>query len=89
MEKFYIRYHVVGNRVVTDVREFKSFGEAVSRIAKVIKNEVIAVVKNNEHVIEIQTKHITYHEVMSEEVAEKEQALNRLGNLIESSFKKN
>ncbi|WP_050613292.1 hypothetical protein [Bacillus testis] len=59
MEKFYIRYHIIGNRVVTDVREFESFAEAVSRVGKGLKNEVIGIVKNNEHVIEIKTNQIT------------------------------
>ena len=71
-EKYFIRYHVVGNKVVTDSKEFESFGEAVSLISKSLKNEVIGIVKNGGHVIEIQTKYIVYHEVMSKKEAMKD-----------------
>lgn len=87
MEKFFIRYHVVGNRVVTDIREFESFAEAVTCTSKGLNNEVIGIVKNDEHVIEIQTKHITYHEVMSEGVYKKEREINHLSGLINSALK--
>lgn len=81
MKKFYIRYHIVGNRVVTDVREFDSFGEAIAKVSKGLNNKVIAVLRNGEHVIEIKTEHITYHEVIGEKEYKKERDLNQLSNL--------
>lgn len=78
MEKFYIRYHVAGDKFFTDIREFESFGDAVVYAARKMDQSVIAVIKNDGHVIEIQTNHITHHEVMTLEVAEKELALAQL-----------
>lgn len=87
MEKFYIRYHIVGNRVVSDVREFDSFGEAIAKVSKGLNNKVIAVLRNGEHVIEIKTEHITYHEVMGEKEYKIDRDLNKLNTLAGMGFK--
>ena len=86
MEKFYIRYHIVGDKEVMDVREFDSFAEAVSLIGGKLKNELIGIVKREGHVVEIQTKYITHHEVMSEDVYKKQLELTRLNNLVKSTL---
>lgn len=87
MQKFFIRYHIVGNKIVTDAREFESFGEAVSYTSKGLRNGVIGIAKNDDHVVEMQTKHITHHEVMSVEVAKKERDIQQMSNLVQSAFK--
>ena len=87
-EKYFIRYHVVGNKVVTDIREFDSFGEAVSLISKGLKNEVVGIVKNGGYVIEIQTKHIIYHEVMNGTEFKKQREWNHLNNLMQTALNK-
>lgn len=72
MEIFKIRYHTVGGQTITDIKEFESFGVAVARVGKVIEsNPVIAVVKNEGHIIEIKTAHITHHEILTKEAAVK------------------
>lgn len=83
MEKVYIRYHLVGNKVIAEKREFENFEAAVADVAqKVREREVITIVKNGGHVYEIQTKFITHHEVMTEEEYKKLQKTARLDNLI-------
>ena len=86
MENFHVRYHIVGNRVVSDVKEFESFNAAVISTSNGLKNEVISIVRNDKHVVEIQTKNITYHEVMSEDTAKKEREMTHISNLASSIF---
>lgn len=76
MEKIYIRYHIVGNRVNTEEKKFENFGTAVAMVATKIKErDVIAAVRNSGHVIEIKTNYITYHEVMTESENKKREKL--------------
>ncbi|MED3932927.1 hypothetical protein [Priestia megaterium] len=79
-KKFFIRYHIVGNKVVTDIQEFKNFGEAIARTSKRLENRIIGIVKDGDHVIEINTKYITHHEVMSEEVEKERKKIETLVN---------
>lgn len=88
MEKFYIRYHIVGNSIVSEVKEFESFAQAVTSTSRRLTNEVLAIVKEDGHVIEIQKKYITYHEVMDEDAAKKERDKNYLISLVGSATKK-
>ena len=86
MEKFCIRYHTVDNKEIMDFREFDTFAEAVSMVAKGVKNETIGIVKSKGHVVEIKTKYITHHEVMSKDVYKKQLDLANLNNLVKSSL---
>lgn len=79
-KKFHIRYHIVGNKVITDIQEFKNFGEAIARASKRLENRIIGIVKDGDHVVEINTKYITHHEVMSEEVEKERKKFETLVN---------
>lgn len=79
-KKFHIRYHIVGNKVITDVQEFKNFGEAIARTSKRLENRIIGIVKEGDHVVEINTHFITHHEVMSEEVEKERKKIETLVN---------
>lgn len=83
MEKFIIRYHIVGNKVITDVKEFENFGVAVIKTARMVEeNERIAITKNGSHVYEIKTEYITHHEVLTEEEAKRHDVMRQIGNMV-------
>lgn len=82
MQKFFIRYHLVGNRVVTETKEYESFGEAVVKTQTGLKRDVIGIVNNGEHVIEMKTKYITYYEVMTESQAKLQSEIASVSNAI-------
>ncbi|MBB6446480.1 hypothetical protein [Bacillus benzoevorans] len=88
MEKFFIRYHIVGNRVVSETKEFENFGEAVALVGTAIRNlGWIGIVRDQGHVVEIKTESITYFEVLNQKSAESESAINHLSNLVNNAFR--
>ncbi|MGN7183661.1 hypothetical protein [Cytobacillus kochii] len=88
MEKFFIRYHIVGDRAVIDSKEFGSLGEAIVKVGNSIrKAEWVAAVKNDGHLVEIKTKYITHFEVMTEKSAKLESDLNALASIAKRAFK--
>lgn len=88
MIRVFVRYHLTGNKVVSEIKEFQSFGEAVARIGTAIRTQGwIGIVKKDGYVTEIRTISITHFDVLTEECQKKESDLNYLSNLAKSALR--
>ena len=88
MEKIFVRYHINGNKAISETKEFESFGEAVARIGMAVRErEWIGVVRNDGHVTEIRTSNITHFDVLTERSAKLESELNHLSKMVKDVYK--
>lgn len=67
--KFYIHYHIVGGKLVSEIIDFKTSDEAVNCTASKMKKETISITAEDQFV-EIKTKHITHYEILQKGILE-------------------